>query len=83
MYSYQTKSRTRGGKKETRQYRRFGHLAQTYRERKEKERRESFQNKFEVLLNRVMNYGVKEVRRQIVEKREVQCFRYWRVGHVM
>ena len=40
------------------------------------------QNKFEVIASRVMQCGVrKEVRRQEKEEKEVQCFRYWGIGH--
>jgi len=39
----------------------FRHLAQNYRNKKEKEKRETTsQNKFEVLSSRVMQYDVKE-----------------------
>ena len=43
----------------------------------------AFQNKFEILASRVMQYGVKrevKVRQQEVEE-EVKYFRYWEVGH--
>ena len=40
------------------------------------------QNKFEAIVNKVMQYKVREeieVRKQVVE--EVKCFRCWRVEH--
>jgi len=43
----------------------------------------AFQNKFEILASRVMQYGVKrevKVRQQEIEE-EVKYFRYWEVGH--
>jgi len=43
----------------------------------------TFQNKFEVIASRMMQYGVREkikVRRQEMVE-EVKCFRCWEVGH--
>ena len=43
----------------------FGYLAQKYRSREEQKKKErTGENKFEVLRSRVMQCGVKEVRRQ-------------------
>jgi len=42
------------------------------------------QNKFEIIVSRVIQCGVKEevkMRKQKTVKKEVQYFRYWRVGH--
>ena len=64
-------------------YKRFGHLVCNYRNRKgEMKRKPIPQNKFEVIASRVMQYKVREeVRRQKMEEKEVQCFRYWGMGH--
>jgi len=57
---------------------RFEHLAHNCRNRKGKIKEKPIpQNKFEVIASRVIQYRVREeVRRQEMEKREVQCFRY-------
>jgi len=60
----------------------FRHLAQNYRNKREKERRgTALQNKFEVLSSRVMQCGVKErmIRKQ--ETVEVVYFKYREKGH--
>jgi len=63
--------------------RKFGHLVQNCRNSRKEEEREkiTFQNKFEVLLSRVMQCGVKErtIRRQKVV--EVECFKCGEKGH--
>jgi len=79
-----TKLRTELKEKEERKnfnYKEFRYLAHNCRNWKEvEERRPIFHNKFEVLVNKVMRYRVKEemkVKRQ--KKKELQCFRYWKI----
>jgi len=60
----------------------FGHLARNCRNRDGEEKRGTVsQNKFEVLLSRVMQCDVREtmIRRQ--ETVEVECFKYREKGH--
>jgi len=65
------------------EYQRFRHLACNCRNKtREMKEKPIPQNKFEVIASRVMQCGVrKEVRRQEKEEKEVQCFRYWGIGH--
>jgi len=61
-------------------YKRFGHLAHNCRNKKEEIKgKPILQNKFEMIVSRMMQYGVRKevkVRRQeIVEEEEVKCFR--------
>jgi len=50
----------------------FGHLAQNCRNKKREKRRKSTpQNKFEVLTCRVMRCGVKVRRQKTIEKKEI------------
>jgi len=52
----------------------FGHLTQKCR-RGEKEQKETMvKNRFEVLKSRVIQCGIREVRRQEVVREEVKCF---------
>jgi len=56
----------------------FSHLAKNCRnkgERAEEEKRKT-ENRFKTLASRVMQCGVKEVRRQETMKEIVKCFRY-------
>ena len=53
---------------------RFGHLAQNCKSGEEKEMKKMAENKFAVLGSRVMQCGVRDVRRQEVVKNEVKCF---------
>ena len=66
-------------------YRKFGHLACNCRNKKEKEKGKPIpQNRFKVIVSRVMQYGVREevkVRKQETVDEGVQCFRCWRMGH--
>jgi len=66
-------------------YRKFRYLVYNCRnKKKEAKRKLVLQNKFEMIVSRVMQYRVKEkvkVRKQETVKEEVQCFRYWRVEH--
>jgi len=53
---------------------RFGHLAQKCRSGDKQEKKVEGGNRFEVLKSRVMQCGVREVRRQEVVRQEVKCF---------
>jgi len=64
-----------------RQCGKFGHLAWNCRNGEEQKKREIVENKFEVLRSRVMQCGVREVRRQEVVREVVKCFRCGREGH--
>jgi len=60
-------------------YKKFGHLAHNCRNRREEEKRTSIpQNRFEVLLSRVIRYGI-EIRRQEKDRKEKEkaicCFK--------
>ena len=46
-----------------------------------KEKKKKSTNRFEALVSRVMQYGVKEVRRQKVVREVVKCFGCRREGH--
>jgi len=60
-------------------------LACNCRNKKEEAKRKLVsQNKFEVIVSRVIQYRVKEkvkVRKQETVEEGVQYFRYWKVGH--
>ena len=62
----------------------FRHLVCNCRNKREVTKGKStFQNKFEVIASRIIQYRVKEeikVRRQEMAE-EVKCFRCWEVGH--
>jgi len=63
-----------------RRYGRFGHLA--WKCKGEEEKKKIVRgNKFEVLKNRVMQCGVREVRRQEVVREVVKCFGCGEEGH--
>jgi len=64
-----------------RQCGKFGHLTRNCRGRKEQEKEKVGENKFEVLKNRVIQCGVREVRRQEVVRNGVKCFTYGEEGH--
>ena len=57
----------------------FGHLAQ--RCRGKEEQKKIVNNRFEALGSRVMQCGVREVRRQETEKEVVKCFGCGKEGH--
>ena len=59
---------------------RFGHLAQKCRGREE-EKKTVRGNKFEVLKSRVMQCGVREIRRQELVREAVKCFGCGQEGH--
>jgi len=59
---------------------RFGHLAQKCRGGEE-EKKAVLKNRFKVLRSRVMQCGVREVRRQEIIKEEVKCFGCGKKGH--
>ena len=65
--------------------RKFRHLAHNYRNKKKETKGKLIpQNKFKVIVSRVMQCGVKEevkVRRQEIVEEEIQCFRYWEVEY--
>jgi len=60
---------------------RFGHLAWNCRSGKEQKKGKVAENRFEVLKSRVMQCGVREVRRQEIVKEEVKCFGCEEKGH--
>ena len=60
---------------------RFGHLARNCKKREEKEMKKTAENKFALLGSRVMQCGVRDVRRQEVVKNEVKCFGCGKEGH--
>ena len=64
-----------------RQCEKFGHLARNCRSGEEQKKRMVVENKFEVLKSRVMQCGVREVRRQKVVREVVKCFGCGREGH--
>ena len=66
-----------------RQCGRFGHLARNCRVKKEqeKEKEKVGNNRFKALESRVMQCGVREVRRQETEEEVVKCFGYGKEGH--
>ena len=64
-----------------RQCGKFGHLARNCRSGEEQKKRKIAENKFEVLRSRVMQCGVREVRRQEVVRELVKCFGCGREGH--
>ena len=62
---------------------RFGHLAYNYRNKKKVKGKPIPQNKFEVIVSRIMQCGMREeikVKRQETVE-EVRCFRCWGIGH--
>ena len=64
--------------------RKFGHLAYNCRNMKEAKEKLVPQNRFEVIVSRVMQCGVREkakVRRQETVEEGVQCFRCWGIGY--
>ena len=64
---------------------RFRYLVHNCRNRKKEIKKKlAPQNKFEVIANRVMQCRVREavsVRRQEMEEKGIQCFRYWGIGY--
>jgi len=64
-----------------RQCGRFGHLAQICRSREKQKKEMTVGNRFKALKNRVMQCGVREVRRQEIVREEVRCFGYGEKGH--
>ena len=67
------------------EYKRFRHLAHNYRNRKKKMKgKPTPQNKFKVIVSRVIQCGVREgisMRKQEIEEKGVQYFRYWGMGY--
>jgi len=57
-----------------RKYGRFGHLARKCRSEEEQEKKAVGENRFEMLKSRVIQYGIREMRRQEVVRKEVKCF---------
>ena len=64
-----------------RQCGRFGHLTRNCKSGEEKEMKKMAENKFAVLGSRVMQCGVRDVRRQEVVKNEVKCFECGKEEH--
>ena len=61
---------------------RFGHLAKNCRNKGGRvEEKEKLTNRFETLTSRVMQCGVKEVRKQETVREVVKCFKCGREGH--
>jgi len=60
---------------------RFGHLAWKCRSREERKKEKVVTNRFEALGSRVMQCGVREVRRQEVVRDMVKCFGCGKEGH--
>jgi len=60
----------------------FGHLAKNCRSKgRRDEKKKEGGNRFEVLTNRVMQCGVREVRRQEIVENKIQCFKCGEEGH--
>ena len=59
----------------------FGHLARRCRSGEEQKKEKVVSNRFEALRSRVMQCGVREVRRQETEKEVVKCFGCGKEGH--
>ena len=61
----------------------FGHLAKDCRNKggRVEERKKKTTNRFKALASRVMQCGIKEVRRQKKVEEEIRCFRYGEQGH--
>jgi len=64
-----------------RQCGKFGHLAWNCRSGKEQRKGRVVENKFKVLRSQVMQYRVREVRRQEIVKDIVKCFGCGEEGH--
>jgi len=64
-----------------RQCGKFGHLARNCRSAKKQGKGRVAENKFEVLRSRVMQCGVREMRRQEVVRDVVKCFGCGKKGH--
>jgi len=64
-----------------RQCGRFGHLTRMCKSGKEKKKGIAVGNRFKVLKSRVMQCGVKELRRQEVVEEKTKCFRCEKKGH--
>jgi len=64
-----------------RKCRRFEHLTQKYRSGEEQEKKAVRGNRFKVLKSRVMQCGVRKVRRQEMMREEVKCFGCGKKGH--
>jgi len=64
-----------------RKCRRFGHLAQKCRSGEERKKKKVVTNRFEALGSRVIQCGVREVRRQEVVRNVVKCFGCGKEGH--
>jgi len=60
---------------------RFGYLTWKYRSREEQKKEKVVTNRFEALGSRVMQCGVREVRRQEVVRNVVKCFGCGEEGH--
>ena len=59
----------------------FGHLARKCRKEREQKKRTVGGNRFKPLESRVMQCGVREVRRQETEREVVKCFGCGKEGH--
>jgi len=60
---------------------RFGHIARKCRSEEEKKKKAVVENRFAALKDRVMQCGVRELRKQEVVKEKPQCFGCGKEGH--
>ena len=60
---------------------RFGHIVQKCRSGEKEKKKVVVENRFEVLKDRVMQCGVRELKRQEVVKERPQCFGCGKEGH--
>jgi len=61
--------------------RRFRYLTQRCRSREKEKKKMVVGNRFEALRNRVMQCGVRELRKQVVVEEKPRCFGYGKEGH--
>jgi len=61
----------------------FGHLAKNCKNkgRRMEEKQKKLINRFEALTSRVMQCGMKEIRRQEMAEEKIKCFRCGEQGH--
>ena len=64
-----------------RRYGRFGHLTWKCKSEEEQKKEKVVTNRFEALGSQVIQYGVREMRRQEIVEEEVKCFGCGEKGH--